>query len=74
MFPDSKFAKDMRLGADKVKYVINFGIETVFKNTLTESITKFEFYVVIFNESSNDNTQNCEMDLLIRNVLMQMTK
>ena len=39
MFPDSKIAKDMRLGADKVKYVIN-----------------------------------CEMDLLIRNSLMLMTK
>ena len=64
----------MRLGADKVKYVINFGIEPVFKNTLTESRTKFEFYGVIFNESWNDNTQNCEMDLLIRNVLMLMTK
>ena len=24
MFPDSKIAKDMRLGTDKVKYVINF--------------------------------------------------
>ena len=66
----------MRLGADKVKYVINFGIEPVFKNknTLTESRTKFEFYVVIFNESWDDNTQNCKMDLLIRNVLMLMTK
>ena len=74
MFRDSKIAKDVRLGADKVKYVINFGVEPVFKNTLTESITKSEFYVVSFNESWNDNTQNCEMDLLIRNVLMLMTK
>ena len=30
MFPDSKIAKDMRLGVDKVKYVINFGIAPVF--------------------------------------------
>ena len=51
MFRDSKIAKDVRLGADKVKYVINFGVEPVFKNTLTESITKSEFYVVSFNES-----------------------
>ena len=74
MFPDSKIAKDVRLGADKVKYVINFGIEPVFKNTLIESIMKSEFYVVSFNESWNDNTQNYEMDLLICNVLMLMTK
>ena len=32
MFPDGKIAKDMRLGADKVKYVINFGIAPVFKH------------------------------------------
>ena len=30
-FSDSKIVKDMRLGADKVKYVINFGIAPVFK-------------------------------------------
>ena len=65
-FPDSKIVKDMRLGADKVKYVINFGIAPVFKNALAESIKKSEFYVVSFDESINDNTQNCEMDVLIR--------
>ena len=65
MFPGSKIAKDMRLGADKVKYVINFGIAPVFKNALTESIKKSECYVVSFDESLNDNTQNCEMDVLI---------
>ena len=63
MFPDSKIAKDMRLGADKVKYVINFRIAPVFKNALTESIKKSEFYV---DESLNDNTQDCKMDVLIR--------
>ena len=57
-FPGSKIAKDMRLGADKVKYVINFGIVPSFKNALTESIKKSELYVVSFDESLNDNTQN----------------
>ena len=65
MFPDSKIAKDMRLDADKVKYVINFGIAPVFKNALTESIKKSEFNVVSFDESLNDSTQNCEMNVLI---------
>ena len=40
MFAESKFAKDIRLSADKVKYVINSGIAPLFKNTLTESIKK----------------------------------
>ena len=66
MFLDSKIAKDMRLGADKVKYVINFGIAPAFKNALTECMKKSEFCIVSFDESLNDNTQNCEMDVVIR--------
>ena len=66
MFLYSKIAKDMRLGADKVNFVkVNFGIAPVFKNALTESIKKSEFYVSSFYESLNDNTQNCEMNVLI---------
>ena len=65
MFPDSKIGKDVRLGADKVKYIIDFGIAPVFKNAVTESVKKSEFYVVSFDESLNDNTQNCKMDVLI---------
>ena len=37
----------------------------MFKNALTEFIKKSEFYVISFDESLNDNTQNCEMDVLI---------
>ena len=65
MFPDSKITKDMRLCADKAKYVINFGIALVFKNALAESIKKSEFYFFSLHESLNDNTQNCKMDVLI---------
>ena len=46
MFRGSKIAKDTRFGADKVKYVINFGIATIFKNAFTGSIKKSEFYNV----------------------------
>ena len=49
-----------------IKYIINFGIAPVFKNALTEFIKRSEFYVVSFDESLNDNTQSCKMDLLIR--------
>ena len=55
----------MGLGADKVKCIINFGIAPVLKNALTKSIKKSEFYVVSFDASLSDNTQNCEMDVLI---------
>ena len=46
--------------------MINFRIAPVFKNALTESIKKSEFYVVSFDESLNDNNQNCVVDVLIR--------
>ena len=55
----------MRFGIGKVKYVINFGIGPAFKSALTESIKKSEFYIISFDESLNDNTQNCEMDVLV---------
>ena len=55
----------MRFGTGKVKYVINFGIAPAFKSALTESIKKSEFYVISFDESLNNNTQNCEMNVLI---------
>ena len=65
MFPDSKIAKDMTIGADKIRYVINFGIAPIFKSMLVESI-KSECYVVCFDESLNNETQNCEKDFPIR--------
>ena len=66
MFPDSKIAKDMTIGTDKIQYVIKFGIAPIFKSMLFESIKLSECYVVCFDESLNDETQNCEMDVTIR--------
>ena len=66
MFPDSKIAKDMTIGTDKIRYVINFGIAPIFKSMLVESIKLSECYVVCFDESLNNETQNCEMNVLIR--------
>ena len=37
-----------------------------FKGMLVESIKLSECYVVCFDESLNNETQNCEMDVLIR--------
>ena len=51
MFPDSKIAKDMTIGTDKIRYVINFGIAPIFKSMLIESIKLSEVYVVCFYES-----------------------
>ena len=62
MFPDSKIAKSFELGATKLKYVINFGIAPYFRDILQRS----DCFVISFDESLNDYTQNCQMDILIR--------
>ena len=66
MFPDNKIAKSLELGATKLKYVINFGIAPYFRDILYNHL-KSDCFVISFDESLNDYTQNCQMDILIRN-------
>jgi len=66
MFPDSKIASSFQVGADKVRYMTNYGIAPYFKSLLVDSLKMSDCYVVSFDESLNDMTQSCEMDLLLR--------
>ena len=66
MFSDSVIADKFQLGADKLRYSINFGIGPHFKNILMGNIKESDFYVVSYDESLNSVTQTSEMDLLVR--------
>ena len=66
MFPDSEIAKLFQLGPDKIRYMVNFGIAPYFKSLLMDTLKKSECFVVSFDESLNEVTQLCEMDLLVR--------
>ena len=66
MFTDSNIAKSITVGVDKMRYVVNFGIAPVFKSILIDSVKKAEVFVALFDESLNEQTQSCEMDILIR--------
>ena len=66
MFPDSKIVKFFELGATKLKYVINFGIAPYFRDILYNHLQKSDCFVISFDKSLNDYTQNCQMDILIR--------
>ena len=66
MFPDSKIAKSFQVGPDKLKYMCNFGLALFFKTILAEKLKKSEHYVISYDESMNEVTQNCQMDVLIR--------
>ena len=65
MFPNSNIAKSFELGVTKLKYVINFGIAPYFRYILYNHL-KSDCFVISFDESLNDYTQNCQMDILIR--------
>ena len=47
MFPNSKTAKDMTIGADRNRHVINFVIAPIFKSMSVESIKLSECSVVL---------------------------
>ena len=69
MFPDSKITKSFEFGATKLKYVFNFGIATYFRDILHNHLQKSDCFIS-FDESLNDYTQNCQMDILIRTLIM----
>ena len=66
MFPNCKEIGDLKLGPNKVKYIVNHGIYPYFKELLKKEILESPFIAICFDESLNKATQNSEMDLIIR--------
>ena len=66
MFPDSKIAERMQLEPKKLEYVVTHGITPYVKDLLKSQVISTDWFVVSFDESLNDATQECEMDICIR--------
>ena len=66
MLPDSKIAASVELHRNKLKYILNHGLASYFKNILTEDLVSADFLSVCFDECLNKTTQNCEMDWVLR--------
>ena len=66
MFPDSGIAKGFKLGKTKAMYIATHGIAPNFKHLLKDNLNNSEVMVYSFDESLNEITQICEMDLIIR--------
>ena len=66
MFPDSKIAQNFQLGPDKLKYICNFGVAPYFKDVPKEMLKKPDLYIICFDESLNNVTESCQMDISIR--------
>ena len=65
MFPDSNIAKSFAMGRTKAMYMTNYGLLPYFKSMLLESVRK-SVLVFSFDESLNEVTQTCEMDVYLR--------
>ena len=59
---NSTIAKSFWLGADKIRYMTNYGIAPYFKGLLIDSLKKSDCFVVYLDESLNDVLQSCEMN------------
>ena len=66
MFPDSKLAKEISLGPNKLKYIVSHGLYPYFKDLLKLEVSKSPFVVVMFDESLNDVLQLSEMVIVLR--------
>ena len=60
MFPQ------LNLARTKFMYVINHGVASLFKSMLNNSLQKSNIHVFCFDESLNEVTRTCEMDMYIR--------
>ena len=68
MFTDSEIAKDFQLSRTKVTYNTNFvyGVAPYFHQLLIDELKNCNYYSLCFDESLNDFTQKCQMDINVR--------
>ena len=68
MCRDSQIANSMKLGKDKIRYMITHGIAPYFRKLLVEDINAAPNYVAMFDESMNKISQKGQMDIAVRYV------
>ena len=65
MFNDSEIAKDFQLSRTKLTYNTNFGIAPYFHQLFIDELKNCNYYSLCFDESLNDFTQTCQVDISI---------
>ena len=66
MFPEFESFRNFDLARTKSMHAFNRGLAPFFKSFLYENLTRSVLYVYCFDESLNEVTQACEMDMYIR--------
>ena len=66
MFPDSQIAASYKCGERKSSYLSTFGIARHFFNELKDRVKSETSYVLLFDESLNDDLQQKQLDIHVR--------
>lgn len=66
MFPDSEIAKCFTLGETKCNYFATFGLGQYFSDKVKADVNNTNHYVLLFDESLNDQLQQKQMDVHVR--------
>ena len=54
------------MGADMIRYLVNGGLAPYFRDKLVNDVNRSKFLSVCFDESLNQITQTCQMDITVR--------
>ena len=65
VFPTSKIACTVQVGRNRLKYIVNFGLAPYIKDILKSEIAASEWFLISFNESSNKEIHDFEMNFVI---------
>lgn len=65
MFADSVIANKFSMQADKLSYVVSYGLGPYFKKKLIDDVKKADRFVLIFDEQTNHQNKK-QLDMLIR--------
>ena len=66
LFPDSNISNHYQMGADKIRYLVNWCLAPYFKEKLVEDVTRSKFPLADFDESLNHIIQTSQMDIAVK--------
>ena len=64
-FPNSMISQLFKLGADKIRYAVNFEIAPYLRSLLLDKIKQSSCFIPCLDEGLNSQTQTCEMDIVM---------
>ena len=66
MFPDSDIGKNFQMASTQAGYILNYGLESYFKEMLLNNLKEFPQIFPCFDEFYNSVIKIGQMDVLVR--------